>query len=798
MTFRPGTWLGPYEIVGPLGAGGMGEVYRARDSRLKREVALKALPDEFSRDVDRLSRFQREAEVLASLSHPHIAAIYGLEEAEGSRFLILELVEGETLAHRLARGPMPVDEALTTARQVSEALEAAHGRSIVHRDLKPANIKLTPDGVAKVLDFGLAKVIATEAGRAGDSNVATVMASAPAAFIGTPAYMSPEQVSGKPTDRASDVWAFGCVLFEMLTGSAAFDGESAAEIVGAVCRAEPDWLRLPADTPQGIRRLLRRCLRKDRKQRLHDIADARIEIDEARDAPLGNGKQPLPVSSRRKERMVWLALVIVLSGAAAGMALLAFRSRPAASEMHLEINTPAAVNPLSFAIAPDGRKIVFSARFEGRPVLWLRSLETNSARPLSQTLDASAPFWSPDSRSVGFFADGKLKRMDLEAESVQVIANAPAGFGGTWSRAGEILFTPTPNSPIFRVSANGAQVPSPVTRMQPGHGSHRFPQFLGDGRHFVFYMLGDPAGLYIGQLDNPDTHRLIDADAGIYAPTGLLLFLRQKKMYAQTIDSARGQLIGSASMVDEPLFSDRGQAPISASATGSVLYRTGPVFGRRQFVWIDRSGAELERVGEPDDESPAAPEMSPDGHYVALHRTVNGNQDVWLLETARGVLNRLTTDLALEAQPEWSPDGHSIVFNSTRNGVFDLYRKAIDGSGREDLVLATPFPKGPTDWSLDGRFLLFRSPDPKTGFDIWAVPLEGDGKPFAVVRTNFDERDGQFSSDGKWIAYQSNESGQDEIYVQPFSGPGRRIRVSRTEAPRFVGGEIERSCFTSV
>ncbi len=448
--------------------------------------------------------------------------------------------------------------------------------------------------------------------------------------------------------------------------------------------------------------------------------------------------------------------------------------------MHFEINTPAAANPLSFAIAPDGQKIVFTARLEGRPVLWLRSLETNSARPLSQTRDASAPFWSPDSRSVGFFADGKLKRIDLEAESVQVIANASAEFGGTWSRAGEILFTPTPSSPIFRVSANGAQAPSPVTRMQPGHGSHRFPKFLDDGRHFVFYVLGDPAGLYIGQLDNPDTHRLIDADAGIYAPPGLLLFLRQRKMYAQAIDAARGQLIGSASIVDEPLFSDRGQAPISASATGSVLYRTGPVFGRRQFVWFDRSGAELGRLGEPDDESPAAPEMSPDGRYVALHRTVNGNQDVWLLETARGVLNRLTTDLALESQPEWSPDGHSIAFNSTRNGVFDLYRKAIDGSGHEDRVLATPFPKGATDWSPDGRLLLFRSPDPKTGFDIWAVPLEGDRRPISVVQTNFDERDGQFSSDGKWIAYQSNESGQYEIYVQPFPGPGRRIRVSRS------------------
>jgi Tol biopolymer transport system component len=781
MTFRPGTWLGPYEIVGPLGAGGMGEVYRARDSRLKREVALKALPDEFSKDVDRLSRFQREAEVLASLSHPHIAAIYGLEEAEGSRFLILELVEGETLADRLARGAMPVEEALTTARQVSEALEAAHGRGIVHRDLKPANIKLTPDGVAKVLDFGLAKVTATEAEGVGDSNVATLMSSAPAAFIGTPAYMSPEQVSGKQTDRASDVWAFGCVLFEMLTGSTAFPGESVGEIVGAVCRAEPDWLKLPADTPQGIRRLLRRCLRKDRKHRLHDIADARIEIDEARDAALGDGGQPLLASSKRKERMAWLALVALVSGAAAGIAFLAFRSRPAATEMHLEINTPAAVNPLSFAIAPDGQKIIFTARLEGRPVLWLRSLESNSTRPLSQTRDASAPFWSPDSRSVGFFADGKLKRMDLDGESVRVIATATADVGGTWNRAGQILFSPTPSSPIFRVSDRGGEA-TPVTRLQPGHGSHRTPQFLGDGRHFVFYVVGEPPGLYVGRLDDQDDqdlHRLIDAEAGVYAPTGQLLFVRQRKMYVQTIDAASRQMVGNASEVDGPVFSDNGQTPISASATGSLLYRTGPVVGQRQLVWFDRSGAERGRIGEPDAENPLSPSMSPNGRYVALQRTVNGNQDLWLLETARGVLNRLTSDPALDSFPVWSPDGRSIVFNSTRKGVYDIYRKAIDGSGGEDLVLATLLPKGPSDWSPDGRLLLFRSPDPKTGFDIWAVTLEGERKPFPVVRTNFDERDGQFSPDGRWIAYESNESGQYEIYIQPFPGPGGKIRVSR-------------------
>jgi Tol biopolymer transport system component len=782
MALAPGARLGPYEVTSPLGEGGMGTVWRAHHIALKRDDALKVLPDAFASDPERLARFQREAQVLASLNHPNIAHVYGLEEGDGTKALVMELVEGPTLADRIAQGPIPLDDALPIARQIAEALEAAHEQGIIHRDLKPANVKVRRDGTVKVLDFGLAKTMEpvgiVSSSLSQSPTITTPAMTHAGVILGTTAYMSPEQARGQVVDRRTDIWAFGCVLYEMLTGRRAFAGETASEIVSEVLKVEPAWDGLPSNTPPAVRRLLRRCLRKDRKDRLHDVADARVEIDEARDVALGDGERPLLDTSRRKERKAWLALVALVSGAAAGIAFLAFRSRPAATEMHLEINTPAAVNPLSFAIAPDGQKIIFTARLEGRPVLWLRSLESNSARPLSQTRDASAPFWSPDSRSVGFFADGKLKRMDLDGESVRVIATATADVGGTWNRAGQILFSPTPSSPIFRVSDRGGEA-TPVTRLQPGHGSHRTPQFLSDGRHFVFYVVGEPPGLYVGRLDDQDVHPLIDAEAGVYAPTGQLLFVRQRKMYVQTIDAASRQMVGNASEVDGPVFSDNGQTPISASATGSLLYRTGPVIGQRQLVWFDRSGVERGRIGEPDTENPLSPSMSPNGRYVALQRTVNGNQDLWLLETARGVLNRLTSDPALDSFPVWSPDGRSIVFNSTRKGVYDIYRKAIDGSGGEDLVLATPLPKGPTDWSPDARLLLFRSPDPKTGFDIWAVTLEGERKPFPVVRTNFDERDGQFSPDGRWIAYESNESGQYEIHIQPFPGPGGKIRVSR-------------------
>jgi Tol biopolymer transport system component len=756
----------------------MGEVYRATDTNLKRQVALKVLPVEVGNDPDRLARFQREAEILAALNHPHIAAIYGLEEAANLHFLVLELVEGETLAERLARGPMRVRDAIPIAIQICEALEAAHEKGIVHRDLKPANIKLTPQGVVKVLDFGLATVFDAGLTTSGSSTLPTMMASHTAMVVGTPAYMSPEQATARHVDRTSDVWAFGCSLFEMLTGTAPFARTEIDDVISAILNAEPDWQRLPPDSPEGIRRLLRRCLQKDRRARLHDIADARIEMQD--DGIVANPADRRPDSARWRERLVWSCGVTALLVAATWLAILASRQSPAGRQMRVDVTTPASMNALAFAISPDGQSMVFAAATDGRPRLWLRSLDSGSLRPLSQTDDATSPFWSPDSRSIGFFADGKLKRVDVDGELTRVLARSVADFGGTWNRDGVILFSPTPSSPLMRVSANGGDVPVGVRTLTPGQGSARSPQFLADGRHFLFYVQGENHGIYVGELGHADSHRLLDADAAIYAAPDRLLFVRQRKLYAQTFNQARTELTGNPYLLDEPVSTENGLAPVSASATSAILYRTGGVVGRRQLVWVDRSGAEVGRVGEPDDNNPLTPEISPDGRFVALSRSVDANQDVWLLDTTRGVLSRFTSDVGSDAFPIWSPDSKSIVFNSARRGVFDLYRKSIDGSGAEELVLATPLPKGPTDWSPDGRVLLYRSPGPETGLDIWALPLERDQKPFAVVQTMFDERDAKFSPDGRWIAFESNESGQREIYVRPFPGPGSNTRVSRS------------------
>ena len=785
MTLRAGTKLGTYEIVGPLGAGGMGEVYRARDSKLKREVAIKVLPDEFSRDDERLSRFQREAEVLASLNHPHIAAIYDLADSGGLRFLVLELVPGETLADRIAGGRIPIDEVLHMAKQIAEALEAAHEKGVTHRDLKPANIKITPDRKVKVLDFGLAKVREAEGTGANLSNSPTMTTtSKPGMILGTAAYMSPEQAKGNEADRTSDVWAFGCVLYEMLTGRALFEGETVGEILACVLKTNTDWSRLPAETPAGIRRLLRRCLQKDRNLRFHDMTDVRIEIEEAQsETPLDG--HVVHRASGRMGLVGWISALAIVTLIAVVAIVLAFRPVPPAPEMHVDIITPPTMDPVSLAISPDGQKIVFAGTAEGQSRLWLRSVDSASARPLAGTDDALAPFWSPDSRSIGFFAHNTLERLDIDGGSTQVLANASFGRGGAWNRDGTILFTPNPGSPIMQVPARGGD-PTAVTRVEvPQQFGHGLPQFLPDGRHFLYYVSGSPQGrgVYIGQLSGSETKRLLDADtAAVYAPSGQLLFVRQNTLFAQHFDPVRLELAGNPFPVAERIVVEGQSAALSASGAGSIVYRTGlTVGGQHQFIWFDRAGRETGKVGSPDF-SAAGGALSPDGRRLALFKPVSGNVDVWLLEIVRGVSNRFTFNTADEILPIWSPDGTRIVFSSNRNGgVQNLYQKSATGAGSEDLLLATPQGKTATDWSADGRFLLYMSADPKTGLDIWTLPLD-DRKPLPIVQTNFEEQLAQFSPDGKWIAYQSNESGRFEIYVQPFSSPngkaGGKLRIS--------------------
>jgi serine/threonine protein kinase len=662
MSVDVGTRLGSLEITALLGKGGMGEVYRARDTKLKREVAIKILPDEFSRDPDRVSRFQREAEVLASLNHPNIAAIYDVQEANGFRFLVLELVEGETLAEHIKRAPIPVDEALTIAKQICEALEAAHEKGIIHRDLKPANVKITPDGKVKVLDFGLAKAFEAETSKANLSQSPTLSMAATNAgvILGTAAYMSPEQAKGRAVDRRTDIFAFGAVLYEMLTGRAVFEGEDLQDILGAVLKSEPDWTRLPTGVPPLIPRLLRLCLQKDTKKRRQTATDVRIDIEQALAEPLAAMPAVTPARSASLSWVVAVAAVV----AAVVLAIPAMRylRQIPPHEIRVDVTTPPTADPVSFAISPDGRRLVFLASTEGKSQLWVRPLDSVAAQPLAGTDGASFPFWSPDSASVGFFADSKLKRIDVGVGAPQVLANVSVGRGGTWNSDGIILFGRSVIEPLFKVSATGGE-PVAVTRLEAGQMNHKFPQFLPDGRHFIYFVTGGPRqGVYAGSLDGTSSKRLANADAtAVVSPSGFLLFLRQTTLFAQAFDFKGQELSGNPFPVAEQAAFDAVTNGAGFSAASDIVaYRTGSAGVARQLTWLDRSGKTVGTIGGADAARLLDPELSPDGKRLAVHRTANGNTDIWLIDAARGVPTRVTFATAVDAWPIWSPDGSRV------------------------------------------------------------------------------------------------------------------------------------------
>ncbi len=769
-----GTRLAHYEITAHLGSGGMGDVYQATDTRLGRSVAIKILPDAFLRDAERVARFQREARVLASLNHPHIAAIHGFEESGERRFLVMELVSGQTLAERLARGALSVDDALKTAVQIAEALEAAHQQGIIHRDLKPANIKITHNGKVKVLDFGLAKALEGETPGSSLSNSPTlsVAATNSGVILGTAAYMSPEQARATVLDPRTDIFSFGAVLYEMLTGRQAFAGQTVSDIVAAVLKVEPDWSRLPHGTPAGIQRLLHRCLQKDRNRRLHAAADARIEIEEASAAlPIAGVGAP----GARRLRIPWLAAALA-AAAAAVFAILYFRSAPSpdAPEMRVEINTPTTTDSISFALSPDGKQLVFVASVDGAPRLWLRSLDTGAAVPLAGTEGAAYPFWSPDSRSVGFFADAKVRLIDIGGREVHTLTDVAAARGGSWNADGVILFSSRcPVCPLFRIAASGGEA---IALMKlAGQSNQRFPQFLPGGRQFLFYdALGTPEtrGIYLGSLDPVEVKRLTASDsAGAYIPPGWVLWLRAGTLTAQRLDLDRKELTGDPVPVADSVAFDAATsvAGFSVSQTGLVAYRKGAP-SRRQLHWFDRSGKALGLLGTADESGPSGPRVSPDGRRVTEYRTVQGNTDIWILDAAR--TSRFTFDTSSQRFPLWSPDGSRILFDSTAKGPRNLYLKPASGAGGEELLVESPRDKVATDWSVDGRFILYHSNDPQTSQDLWVVPLEGDRQPWVFLKTDFSERQGHFSPDGRWVAYMSDESGRPEIYVRPFTGPG--------------------------
>jgi len=664
-----GSRIGSYDVTGTLGAGGMGEVYRARDTKLHREVALKVLPDAFALDLDRIARFQREAQVLASLNHPNIAAIHGLEESSGAHALILELVEGPTLADRLVHGPIPLDEALPIARQIADALEAAHEHGVIHRDLKPANIKLRPDGTVKVLDFGLAKLTSpAEAGHYthdASPTITTPAMTGVGVILGTAAYMSPEQAKGRTADKRSDIWAFGCVLYEMLTGTRAFAGEDVSDTLAFVLTKEPDWRALPETTPHPIARLLRRALHKDRKRRLSDIADARLEIDDAdKEGPLTAANRSHGTTSMR-ERLSW-AIALVLALAVGGLAFQVATSPTgeSAPELRVDIVTPAGPDPSSFALSPDGRWLVYVGQSDGSSKLWLRSLTELTARVLPGTDGALQPFWSPDNRSIGFFANGKLKRIDIASGMPRTLADAAPGFGGAWSDDGLIVFASTSTTPLFRISANGGE-PTPVTKLDPPRqANHLYPVFLPGSRDFLFYARGNAEGegIYLGSLDSSATTRLIAADRppAAYISPGWLLYMQQGALMAQRLNLNARRLEGNSIAVTDSVVRSAAvsgayaPAAFTASLAGMIAYQAGGEV-QTQLTWFNRSGQQIATLGAPDDMDLSNPELSPDDQQVAFRRTIEGNPDVFVLIGARMI--RRTFGSELDQYAVWSPDG---------------------------------------------------------------------------------------------------------------------------------------------
>lgn len=785
MTLTTGARLGVYEIVGLLGAGGMGEVYRARDPRLGRDVAIKVLPAGIA-DPERLARFEQEARAAAALNHPNILALYDIGSHDDAPYLVTELLEGEALRERLTSGPLPVRKAVEYAVQIAHGLAAAHERGIVHRDLKPENIFLTADGHVKILDFGLAKLTQVETTGVAASVLPTTPPNTQAGVVlGTVGYMAPEQVRGLVADHRADIFAFGATLYEMLSGQRAFHGDTAMDSMMAIVKDDP--AELPAaerHIPPGLARIVDRCLEKSPSARFQSTRDLGFALEglsshsEERVAVAGS----LPRA--RRERVAWLTAAIALLialGAGVTSYLARGRSVTGVPEMRLQVVTPPNANDAAFALSPDGTKLVFMAG--GR--LWLRALQSETPQPLAGTEAVGAPnggpFWSPDGSAIGFFASNQLKRLDLESGLVQVLASAANPIGGTWSPDGTILFAPSPASPLVRVSAAG-RATADATTLSAGHVGHRFPQFLPDGRRFLFQVLGnaEQRGVYLGSLDSADTRKLMTTETPVvFGSPDRLFLVDQGALLAQRLNLDTLDLVGEPQQVAGSVVVVSGSfnaVAMTVSASGPIAYRLNGQ--TRQLTWVDRAGRHIGTVAEPDAATPAFGRLSPDNRTLAVSRRTGGNQDVWLVDLMRGAFRRLTFDAVRDTGPVWSPDGTRIVFGSERSGVYDLFEGAVDGTGAEQPVLSSLQPKLASDWSLDGRFLAYDLQGAGVERDVWAMPLEGDRKPFAVAQTQSEERGARFSPDTRWVAYQSNETGRSEVYVQPFPGPGGKVQVS--------------------
>jgi Tol biopolymer transport system component len=777
----PGFELGLYRILAPLDAGGMGEVYRALDMRLGREVALKVLPTALSDDPERVARLEREARLLAALNHPNIATIHGFEVAGRLHAVVMELIEGPTLAERLSNGPLSLSTTTEIAIQIADALEAAHRKGIIHRDLKPANVKLTAAGKVKVLDFGLAKAIAPDPREASATPTMSVPATRRGVIAGTPAYMSPEQARGDIVDERSDVWAFGCVLYEMLTGRPVFGSTTMAETLAAILERDPDWNRLSPATPASLRRVLRRCLEKDPRRRLHHIADARIEIEDAVGAAPEYTSAVMAAPNARWLRSLGIATTVLAIALIAAIGAWLFRPSAVAPELRVvEITTPWTSDLWSFAVSPDGRRIAYVADRDGQPTLWLRSLDTADARPLAATDRARRPFWSPDSRSIAFFADGYLKRIEARGGSVQTIASGLGGTAGTWGADGTILFSSTPVPGISRVNAGGGNVGMATTPTVESTG-HRHPQFLPGGGQFLFFAGGPDGvrGVYLGALGSSEVTRIVASDTqATYVSSGWLLFIRQGTLLAQRFDLSRRMVSGDPIIVADSVAFDpiSGAGAFSTSDAGVITYRTGRPSMTR-LVWFDRSGNALGTLGSPEQSGLSTFTLSPDGRRIAAERTVQNETDLWLLDSARQMRLTHETGGTTARLPVWSRDGARLAFQSIGPNSMTLSAKRLTAERDEQVLFRSPEVKVPCDWSPDGRFLLYYVADRRMGADLWVLPMDTQ-RPFVFLRTETTEVWGQFSPDGRWVAYHSNETGRFEVYVRPFPPSGGAVPIS--------------------
>ena len=792
MTMEAGTRLGPYEILAPIGAGGMGEVYRAKDTRLGRDVAVKVLSSHLSTSEEVRQRFEREAKTISQFSHPHICSLYDVGREGDTDFLVMELLEGESLADRLGKGPLPTEQLLRYGIQIADALDKAHRQGIVHRDLKPGNVMLTKTGV-KLLDFGLAKPLTAAGARpvSGASVLATeAQVSQPlterGTVLGTFQYMAPEQLEGGEADGRSDIFAFGAVLYEMATGKKAFTGKSQASLIGSILRDDPPSISEAAPMiPPALNRVVKTCLAKDPEDRFQTAHDAKLQLEWIAEGGSQAGL-PAPVVARRKnrEKLAWgIAAMAILAAVLATFGYVRRAPKPP-RVTRFEVAIPPNVIAIDTPrISPDGRILAFNATDSGGLTrIWIRPLNALAAQPLPGTEGTTRPFWAPDSRFIGFAQGGKLMKIDVSGGPPTKICDAPTASDGTWSPEGVILFDGTGSDPIQRVSAAGG---TPTIAVKPDAARKEtqigWPEFLPDGRHFMYMSINqkvDDSAYRIGSLDSPETKSFAPAQTMLtYAPPGYLLFVRDRTLVAQAFDAKAMKTTGEPVPLAEQIGTDAvGLARFSVSRDGVLAYRTGESGNR--LVWIDRAGKEIETLGDPGEYG--EPDLSPSNDRLAfdLVDLRTNKSDIWIRDLARGVNSRFTFTPGNAFSPLWSRDGGTVVFSSDREGAAGLYEKAANGQEEEKVLLKEEALVIPISFSPDGRFLAYQVRTPKNGWDAMVLPMTGDRKPVPIAAASFNETQGKFSPDGRYIAYISNESGRNEIYVRSYPGAGGKWQVS--------------------